>query len=159
MRYIIFVKHWILIKYYYRSYKNENSYRKYRETSRERSRDRRERERSKEPKIISSLSNKTIHNNNNYKNYNYKKLYYNIINIEQIPVPVPVPVYCGVSIYISIIKKSFLTILNFIIRIFHQDQWDLGFQCKNKYQDLDILVHQHHFHDSFLQMRIDFVHL
>nr|AGZ61871.1 complementary sex determiner [Apis mellifera] len=74
-----------------KSYKNENSYRKYRETSKERSRDRRERERSREPKIISSLSNNTIHNNNNYN----KKLYYNIINIEQIPVPVPVPIYCG----------------------------------------------------------------
>nr|AGZ61874.1 complementary sex determiner [Apis mellifera] len=74
-----------------KSYKNENSYRKYRETLKELSRDRRERERSREPKIISSLSNNTIHNNNNYN----KKLYYNIINIEQIPVPVPVPIYCG----------------------------------------------------------------
>nr|AAS86670.1 complementary sex determiner [Apis mellifera] len=74
------------------SYKNEREYRKYRETSKGRSRDRTERERSKETKIISS-------NNYNYKNYNNnynsKKLYYNIINIEQIPVPVPVPIYCG----------------------------------------------------------------
>nr|ABV56225.1 complementary sex determiner [Apis mellifera] len=75
-----------------KSYKNEREYRKYRETSKERSRDT-ERERSKEPKIISSLSNKTIHNNN-YNNYN-KKLYYNINYIEQIPVPVPIPIYCG----------------------------------------------------------------
>nr|ABV56227.1 complementary sex determiner [Apis mellifera] len=70
-----------------KSYKNENSYRKYRETSKERSRDRRER--SKESKIISSLSSN--YNSNSYNNYN--KLYYNIINIEQIPVPVPI--YCG----------------------------------------------------------------
>nr|AAS86656.1 complementary sex determiner [Apis mellifera] len=74
-----------------KSYKNENSYRKYRETSKERSRDRTERERSREPKIISSLLNNTIHNNNNYK----KLQYYNINYIEQIPVPVPIPIYCG----------------------------------------------------------------
>nr|AAS86674.1 complementary sex determiner [Apis mellifera] len=77
------------------SYKNEREYRKYRETSKERSRDRRERERSKEPKIISSLSNSCNYSNNYYNNNNYKKLYYNINYIEQIPIPVPVPIYCG----------------------------------------------------------------
>ena len=101
MWYIVFVKNWILIKYYYRSYKNENSYREYRETSRERSRDRRERERSGERKKTSSLSNNynynnyNNYNNNNYNNYNKKLYYCNINYIEQIPVPV----YYGVSIY------------------------------------------------------------
>nr|ABV56222.1 complementary sex determiner [Apis mellifera] len=68
-----------------KSCKNE---REYRETSKEQSRDKREQERSKEPKIISSLSNNR--NSNNYNNYNYKKLYYNINYIEQIPIPIPV---------------------------------------------------------------------
>nr|ABW36167.1 complementary sex determiner [Apis dorsata] len=66
-----------------KSYKNENSYREYREISRERSQDRRKREKSRERRSISSLSH-----NYNYKHYNkhYNNLYINYI--EQIPIPV-----------------------------------------------------------------------
>ena len=84
-----------------------------------------DRERSREQGVILSLSN------------SYRSLqYYNINYSEQIYVPVSVPVYYGVSIYISIIKENFSTILNCIIRTSHgiQELLDLEYSI-SKDQD------------------------